>query len=101
MITQYGFTFGPCEVTRIASSDKHGAWIEVRGERERIEIRVTKSGLLRVGPTIKRLKAKKQQDSREVSAARTLLDEALRFDVPEMISEEEPRGAVLASWEAI
>jgi hypothetical protein len=54
MITEYGFTQGPATVTRMCTDPKLGAWLEVAGKRQRIEIRVTKSGLLRVGPVIKR-----------------------------------------------
>lgn len=57
MITQYGFTMGPATVTRLCQDPKHGAWLEVAGKRERIEIRVTASGLLRVGKIIKRKEA--------------------------------------------
>lgn len=57
-ITQYGFTMGPCEVTRIVSSETLGAYIEVSGKRQRIGIRVTPSGLLRVGPIITRKERK-------------------------------------------
>ena len=53
-ITQYGFTMGPCEVTRIAADPKWGSYVEVAGKRQRIEIRVTPSGLLRVGKIINR-----------------------------------------------
>jgi hypothetical protein len=53
-ITQYGFTMGPAKVTRIHYTPKWGAFIEVSGHRERIEIRVTPSGLLRVGKVIKK-----------------------------------------------
>ena len=53
-LTQYGFTQGPATVTRIHTDPKLGAWLEVSGKRERVEIRVTKGGRLRVGKTIKR-----------------------------------------------
>ena len=58
-ITQYGFTMGPCEVTRICSGREWGAYIEVKGKRQRIEIRVTPSGLLRVGNIINRKESPK------------------------------------------
>ena len=35
-VTQYGFTMGPCEVTRICSQAKWGAYIEVSGKRQRV-----------------------------------------------------------------
>jgi hypothetical protein len=53
-IARYGFRFGPCVVTRIHNDPEFGSLIEVSGKRERIEIRVTASGLLRVGKIIKR-----------------------------------------------
>ena len=53
-ITQYGFTMGSATVTRIHQSPKFGAFLEVSGQRERIEIRVTPSGLVRVSKVIKR-----------------------------------------------
>lgn len=53
-ITQCGFTMGPATVTRIHQDDKLGAFLEVSGQRQRIEIRVTPSGLLRVSKVIKK-----------------------------------------------
>lgn len=52
----YGWTFGPATITRIFSSEKRklGVWIEVAGSKERVEIRVTHGGRLRVGPVTKR-----------------------------------------------
>lgn len=47
-VTRFGFTFGPAEVVRLFRNEKLGAWLLVRGKRQEIEIRVTKSGLLRV-----------------------------------------------------
>jgi len=55
-ITQYGFTMGPATVTRIHQSAKFGALLEVSGQRERIEIRATPSGLIRVSKVIKRVR---------------------------------------------
>lgn len=57
-ITPYGFIMGPLEVRRLFRVDKHGAWIEVRGRRESVEIRVTPSGLIRVFEVKKRKEAK-------------------------------------------
>lgn len=45
----YGFTWGPADVIRIASDDKWGVMLEVRTPRQRLEIRVTPSGIVRVG----------------------------------------------------
>ena len=58
-ITQYGFVMGPCEVIRICSDLKWGSLIDVQGKRQRIEIRVTNGGRLRVGPIITREEASK------------------------------------------
>jgi len=52
--TQYGFIFGPATVTRICDSEKWGCVLEVSGARQRVEIRVTPSGQIRVGPIITR-----------------------------------------------
>ena len=49
----YGWSFGPADIIRIHSDPKLGVWLYVTGAKERVEIRVTKSGLLRVGPVIK------------------------------------------------
>ena len=61
-----GFKWGPLSVVRLCDDEKHGAWIEVYGERERIEIRVTKGGRLRVGPVIKRRETVRRTDNLEV-----------------------------------
>lgn len=58
--SEYGFTWGPARVTRMCSDPKHGVWLRVEGARERIEIRITRSGLLRVGKIEKR----KERDAR-------------------------------------
>lgn len=50
---KYGFSYGPLKVTRIHSSDDLGCWIEVSGAREYVQIRVTKTGLVRVTKPIK------------------------------------------------
>lgn len=49
VITQFGFDFGPATVTRHCSHPRHGVWLSVSGKRQIVEIRVTRSGLLRVG----------------------------------------------------
>lgn len=48
-LTDYGFKWGPAEIIRAASDPKHGVWLIVRGGKEEVTIRVTRSGLLRVG----------------------------------------------------
>jgi hypothetical protein len=47
-VTKYGFKFGPAEVTRIHSDDNGAVWIEVKGARGAVQVRVTPSGLVRV-----------------------------------------------------
>lgn len=55
--TQYGFAYGAADVTRICSDPKHGVWLEITTPREEVQIRVTRTGLIRVGKTKKRKKA--------------------------------------------
>jgi len=49
----YGWSWGPAVITRIHSDAKLGVWLEIKGRRERVEIRVTKGGRLRVGVATK------------------------------------------------
>ena len=51
--TRYGFKHGPAVVSRVCSDDKQGVWIEVMGPRQRVVVRVTASGLIRVLKTEK------------------------------------------------
>lgn len=44
------FVYGPAKVTRLCSDKKWGVWIEVSGKRGCVTVRVTPSGLVRVGP---------------------------------------------------
>jgi hypothetical protein len=46
--TQYGFRYGGAEVSRLHSDDAGNIWIEVRGARGAVTVRVTPSGLVRV-----------------------------------------------------
>lgn len=46
--THYGFQWGNAEVTRIASDEKGNRWLEIRSERDVVEVRITPSGFLRV-----------------------------------------------------
>jgi hypothetical protein len=57
--TQYGFVFGSAVVTRICHGTKWGYVLEVSGAKQRVEIRVTPSGRIRVGPIITRKEASK------------------------------------------
>ena len=47
--TRYGFTWGPAEVRRCASERKWGVMFDVITDKQRLQIRVTPSGLIRVG----------------------------------------------------
>lgn len=49
----YGAAYGPASVVRLHHDDKHGAWLVIGGEREQVEVRVTRGGRLRVGPVVK------------------------------------------------
>jgi len=46
--TQHGFEFGPMTVTRLHREEKHGVWLEIETDRERVTIRSTRTGFLRV-----------------------------------------------------
>ena len=46
--TQYGFKYGPVEVTRIYSDEKGGVWLELKTKRSAMMVRVTPTGLIRV-----------------------------------------------------
>ena len=46
--TQYGFKYGAAEVTRIHSDDKGAVWIEIKSEKNAVQVRITKTGLIRV-----------------------------------------------------
>lgn len=47
--TDFGFKWGPAEIIRATSDPKHGVWLIIRADKEEVTIRVTRSGLLRVG----------------------------------------------------
>lgn len=47
--TMFGFEYGAAEVARLADDPKYGVWIGVRTARQSLDIRVTPSGLIRVG----------------------------------------------------
>jgi len=46
--TQYGFSWGPAEVTRICSDPKWGVIFQIKTAKESLEIRVTPKGFIRV-----------------------------------------------------
>lgn len=47
--TRYGFTWGPLSVSREASHEHAGVVIALETEKERVEIRVTPKGFIRLG----------------------------------------------------
>jgi hypothetical protein len=59
--TKYGFEWGPLEVVRIASTPTWGYALDIISNRQRLEIRVTPSGIIRVGKPIKNLEKKGTQ----------------------------------------
>ena len=48
-LTAYGFVWGPLEVVKLAQIPGVGAVLELKTPRERIEVRVTPTGLIRLG----------------------------------------------------
>jgi hypothetical protein len=48
--TQFGFRFGSADIERVISDDRMGVVLAIRGRREVVYIRVTPSGLIRLGP---------------------------------------------------
>jgi len=55
----YGFVIGPAKITQLFSDPKHGEWLEISGKLERVAIRVTKGGRIRIGYVFK-IKQKKK-----------------------------------------
>lgn len=51
--TEWGFIKGPAEVVCAYGDAKYGQTIFIEGARERVEIRVTPSGLIRVNGPLK------------------------------------------------
>ena len=47
--TNYGFRWGPVEVSRASADPKHGVWLILRSAKQEVTIRVTRSGLFRIG----------------------------------------------------
>lgn len=47
-LTEFGFEYGPAEVTRLCTDGDGGVWIEIATARRRMRIRVTPTGLIRV-----------------------------------------------------
>lgn len=55
--TSFGFEWGSLRVTRCCSDEKYGVSLEITTEHERITIRGTPGGKLRVGNIVKILKS--------------------------------------------
>jgi len=53
--TLYGFIWGPLEIERCCSDPKWGVLITLSTDKEKIEIRSTPTGLLRVGKVEKKV----------------------------------------------
>ena len=49
VIDRVGFTWGPGRVVRLYDDDKCGVVFEIGGQRQCVEVRVTPSGLVRIG----------------------------------------------------
>lgn len=49
METKYGFAWGPAQVVRLMSDPKWGVILEVKSGKQAVEIRITPSGLIRIG----------------------------------------------------
>jgi hypothetical protein len=54
--TRFGFDWGPASIYRLCSDPKHGVWLEVAGQHERIEIRITNGGRIRASKIKKNTK---------------------------------------------
>lgn len=48
MPMEYGFAWGPVAVTRLVSDPKYGVVILLKSEKQRLEVRVTPKGLIRL-----------------------------------------------------
>ena len=52
-VTRCGFKWGAAHVQRIASSPKWGVILCIQSGKQQVEIRVTPSGMIRVGEIVK------------------------------------------------
>ena len=67
--TRYGFEWGPSKVSRIASTPTAGVILEVESVSRFVQIRVTPSGLIRVGKVVKKSKPRATTEQKEAAAA--------------------------------
>lgn len=51
-ITTYGFSIGPIHIQRLVDDPKWGTVVVIQTPKERVEIRSTPTGLLRIGPVM-------------------------------------------------
>jgi len=57
--TPFGFEWGPVSIERLVSDDGWGVMFSVKTPREKMDIRVTPSGLIRLGKVVKAGRPKK------------------------------------------
>lgn len=46
-VNQFGFVFGPADITRTYSDDRLGVFLRVKTAKQELEIRVTNSGVIK------------------------------------------------------
>jgi hypothetical protein len=56
-LTDYGFTWGPCEVVRICQDKKFGVVIGIATPKKTVDIRITPGGRIDIGTVEPRKKA--------------------------------------------
>lgn len=56
-VNQFGFVFGPADITRTYSDDRLGVFLCVKTAKQELEIRVTNSGIIKT--SIRPIKEKK------------------------------------------
>lgn len=56
--TRYGFEWGPLVISRVMSDDGWGVMVEIRTPRQSLNIRVTPSGLIRIGEIQKQVRSR-------------------------------------------
>ena len=64
--TQYGFMWGSGEIVRIFDDSRFGVVFEIRGKRQAVDVRVTSSGLIRIGD-LRRRKAQNDRKSQDIT----------------------------------
>jgi hypothetical protein len=59
--TNYGFKWGPCEVTRAASCRKVGVFLDIETPKRLLQLRVTPTGNIRVSSVYSKGKPRKHE----------------------------------------